>query len=886
MGNTASANARLAGFSNLVEELGQDVQYERSVGDTRFLKTIKARHSLGSLVVKIFYKPADAGISLESLVQRLKRERIALADAPNLLAYQTVVETERAGYLVRQWLASSLYDRISTRPFLAPIEKKWVSYQFLEGMRIASARGVPHGDLKCENLLVTSSLVLYITDFSASIKPTYLPLDDPDDFTVFFDTSGRRACYLAPERFFDSASSIARKRSAQRATRAPRDNANHETGGQSSTPVNRVSTLSDPLNLIIGSSGQAKVDEQVTEQMDVFAAACAIAELWRDGSPTFTLSQLFQYRNGKFDVDTVLTQIPDEAIRNMLRSMLALEPSERGSFSEILRAQHDEAFPSAFYDFFHTYMIALQRSTPNETTRRSEAAPVKVTTQLRRADALSSDLDSELSRITAASPTAALRSDADRRIERLYQDWSLLFEKLPSPASVRTSGEESDVPDFAESAFPVALSIPGVAPQILSSRCPAPEQDGPALILLSVIISNLRNACRPSVRMQALELALYLANGYLTNTSILDRLLPYTMALFDDPVPPVRAAACRISTQIFMLVDTLNPANATLFSEYVIPNFRPLASDPSVLVRAAYAASLAHLCEAAQRHVAMLQSTTRNSTAAIQEAQADSDLHDSQQEILHNLFQVEVVSLLTDPSTTVKRSLLQDIDKLCAYFGAAVTNDILLSHMITYLNDKDWRLREGFFRAIFHVGVVAGPESLENYILPLMLQALNDEEENVVLRVLIGLRMLVVKSSLPTSRIFEALEAVSGFLCHPNRQLRYQCVSFIVACGTRMGATQNWAFIYPHVRPLLVADVPQAEDIAILDVLKPPLSRNVIRIAMAWAAKSGNSKFWRVADKPKGAWPLNDQISSLGLSLMAGADIAHLPRIQLPRSEE
>jgi hypothetical protein len=31
---------------------------------------------------------------------------------PNALAYQRVVETDRAAYLVRQYLYSSLYDRI------------------------------------------------------------------------------------------------------------------------------------------------------------------------------------------------------------------------------------------------------------------------------------------------------------------------------------------------------------------------------------------------------------------------------------------------------------------------------------------------------------------------------------------------------------------------------------------------------------------------------------------------------------------------------------------------------------------------------------------------------------------------------------------------------
>lgn len=39
-------------------------------------------------------------------------ERDALADVPNALGYQRVLETTTNGYLVRQYLYSSLYDRM------------------------------------------------------------------------------------------------------------------------------------------------------------------------------------------------------------------------------------------------------------------------------------------------------------------------------------------------------------------------------------------------------------------------------------------------------------------------------------------------------------------------------------------------------------------------------------------------------------------------------------------------------------------------------------------------------------------------------------------------------------------------------------------------------
>jgi len=97
-----------------------------SLSSSRFLKTILARHAYGPLVLKIFIKP-DTAMSLRPIQRRLKgsldspsmwqqlidpAERESLADMPSVNSYQTFVETEKAGYLIRQWIGSNLYDRV------------------------------------------------------------------------------------------------------------------------------------------------------------------------------------------------------------------------------------------------------------------------------------------------------------------------------------------------------------------------------------------------------------------------------------------------------------------------------------------------------------------------------------------------------------------------------------------------------------------------------------------------------------------------------------------------------------------------------------------------------------------------------------------------------
>jgi phosphoinositide-3-kinase, regulatory subunit 4 len=58
-----------------------------------------------------------------------------------------------------------------------------------------------------------------------------------------------------------------------------------------------------------------KKDGKVTEAMDVFALGCVFAELWMEGTPPFTLSQLFKYREGQYSPEPYLAEIEDVEIR-------------------------------------------------------------------------------------------------------------------------------------------------------------------------------------------------------------------------------------------------------------------------------------------------------------------------------------------------------------------------------------------------------------------------------------------------------------------------------------------------------------------------------------------------------------------------------------------
>ncbi|EEB92996.1 hypothetical protein MPER_08411 [Moniliophthora perniciosa FA553] len=271
MGNVQSGSTltRTTGaLDSFVSELGGDIEYERSLGSARFLKTVKCKHRNGYLVVKIFIKP-DPGVTLRTHLRRLKGKFFEVDSEQPLRPDQHTTFLE--------------YHR------------KEVDY--LPSSNRPAGRAKPQ-DLpwrhQSENILVTSWNWVYLSDF-APYKPVYLPLDDPSDFSFFFDTSGRRTCYIAPERFYTA----------------------------SSNP--EISAKKSKMAL----ENEGKRDGRITEAMDCFSVGCVIAELFLEGAPLFTLAQLFKYREGDYNPDTHLNAIEDEGVQVIFILSFLLAFTER-----------------------------------------------------------------------------------------------------------------------------------------------------------------------------------------------------------------------------------------------------------------------------------------------------------------------------------------------------------------------------------------------------------------------------------------------------------------------------------------------------------------------------------------------------------------------------
>ncbi|GAA5855478.1 hypothetical protein JCM8547_007849 [Rhodosporidiobolus lusitaniae] len=817
------------GADPFFSELGGEVVYDKSMGSSRFLKAVRGRHKQGAVVVKVFAKP-DPSLSLKQFQRRIKAERDALQDCPNVQPYGRAVETERAGYLMRQWAASNLYDRISTRPFLSSVEKRWIAFQLLSGLAAARERGVSHGDIKTENVLVTSWNWASLTDFSSSFKPTYLPLDDPSTFSLYFDTSSRRTCYIAPERFYAAGSEIAQRKERDK----------DEWG---------------------------KRDRKVTEAMDVFAAGCVIAELWMEGTPPFTLSQLFKYREEEYNLESYLAEIEDVEIRSLIRSMMSLDPSSRLSFSAYLSQYRNTAFPSVFYTFLHPFFSSLPSVSGH---LPSTAPPTRPATPAAGAGSTGGAAAGQ-----EQVQQTLLRTDADETIEQVWNEWEMvvryLDETVPPSASSRTKEKEKgkekekekEPLTDAEGLFPIRLNLPGMEGELVSTN--EVEEDGPALLLLSLLSSNLRNCVRPSSVLRALELLLALASRYLTDETKLDRLVPYLVSVLEDDVVSVRSAALRVLTQVLLLTRTLSPSNLDVFPEYILPNIRALGTDPELLPRETYALCIPWLAKTARRFLEVGEGMREGGMGGLggeggagegfeQGGAGQGGNFDSRLAELHLLIQDHLSPLLSDPHPSVKRALLVHVSELCLFFGRLKANDAILAHLVTYLNTRDWLLRKSWNEKAVEVAQCVGARSLEEYILPLITLSLADPEEFVVVQVLRSLTLLAERRLLAKGKIWELVIQLTGFLCHPNIWIREGSAAFLATVSILLSPTDKWCILYPTLKRLLRNDIKEITALSLLDNAREPLSRVVFEAAVTWAGKAGKSDFWSLSKGPtKGA---------------------------------
>lgn len=279
------------------------------------------------------------------------------------------------------------------------------------------------------------------------------------------------------------------------------------------------------------------------------------------------------------------------------------------------------------------------------------------------------------------------------------------------------------------------------------------------VLLVGCFCSSLRNVTSCGLKLRCMRLLLRLARRC-EDAVRTGRVLPYLIALLSDPTPLVRAEAIALTSALLASVETLQPSDTKIMPDYVLPAVSRAAHDPDELVRGALAAHIAELAETAKRFLEIAQwmrvvtlrrdqsasgmsaglggSTGGSSGIAIgggtsaEPTAAVLQSFDAELGALRADVSRVVIALVTDldSSSSVRRALLDELTRLAIFMSRQLTNDLLLPHFITFLNDRDTSLRVAFFESIAGVCAFVGKVSLQAFVLPCILQGgLYDVEE-------------------------------------------------------------------------------------------------------------------------------------------------------------
>ncbi|XP_015117187.1 phosphoinositide 3-kinase regulatory subunit 4 [Diachasma alloeum] len=757
-----------------------DLLFDINLGSTRFFKVARARSQEGLIVVKVFVIH-DPTLPLSTYKDKLEEIRSKLASAVNCLPFQRTILTDKAGFIMREYVKYSLYDRISTRPFLSTIEKKWITFQVLYALHQAHKFGVCHGDIKLENIMITSWNWVLLTDF-ASFKPTYLPEDNPADFSYFFDTSRRRTCYIAPERF--------------------------------------LKTLSSELSSTLLLPEQELKTGDLHPTMDIFSAGCALTELYNEGHPPFDFSQLLAYRNSEYSATKHLDKIEEPGIRDLLASMLEKSPSNRKSAEIYLSQARGKIFPEYFYSFLQSYMLIFS------------AAPILSPDE--KINRLRKDIGNIISIILKSEEETGLHRNPSEESEKPPKkpgDIELSREDSACQSEENTMIEDDSDQSLEKTSPTPELNAPESAHDSPTDEPPSkgppngqksPEKPEGLILITQLVTSCIRGLHHSQSKLQSLEILLELAENT-SDETILDRILPYIFHLVHDPAPRVRVSAIHTLTKCLYLVKTIPPSDVNIFPEYILPGLSHITQDEAVIVRSAYAENIAHLAHIALRYLENAHLTN------VGNKEGPKPNYDSELQTLHEMVQQSVSMLLTDSSNLVKQTLMENgINKLCVFFGKQKANDVLLSHVITFLNDKDDKqLRGSFFECIVGVAAYVGWHS-SPILMPLLQQGLTDPEEFVTKKAINAMATLTELGLLHKPALYQLLSETVVFLVHPNLWIRHATVGFISAAARTLNLVDVQCKVQVMIQQYLKYSLIQIEkEVLLLEALVPPIPRVV-----------------------------------------------------------
>ncbi|CAH8532470.1 unnamed protein product [Heterobilharzia americana] len=768
-----------------LSELSGLVRFEEELCGSRLFKVAKIRCVDGnnprSLVVKIFPNP-----NVSQLLWRYQAIMLPychrINSGYNLLFFSTSYITERCGVLIRDFIDQSLADRLCTRPFLCIEDKRWIAYQLLCAIdqlhsfstKIygANSRANHSGDFQIITSLHNWCFLGFVCIVHLEeVNPHYedsknnpsVIVNEIGDSSIQGSTTESESNEFSKENSTELHKQLSIETSDM-SNNLPKSESSYfiENSSEILTQLSMNSSPSLILNAdycdIQNSNDEVDLKQRtkynsfnlpelschLTPSMDLFSIGCVLLELFTDGSIAFTLADLLAYRrNDQSRLVKLLEQIPCEHAKSLISTLLSLGKEDRRTATEHLEQQRGKTFPDVFYTHLSPYLRNFLNPILNSPDSRISFLRFTLTDFLQQVTTSGLENLSTVSVILCNLIISVLRPTVHSQTTQT----PITAADLPVLSQVN----KVNVDPF--NMIRTSLNSSTTYHQLQSNRL---SETGKVNALICL-----------------LEIA-----SYMQPSLLMDRVIPYCMELTTmSHSSEVRSLAIDSLTHIFKLVtkkcenisEYTSFLEETFLTEYLFPNLSPLSADPKSEVRLTLARCLPTLATCSLTFMNFISKMRVES----------KDIKYKSPDFIHDYQTISCSIFRHRSKCSSCFNEYQHLSSLASFFGRSRTNGTLLSHMITYLNDKvKPELRAAFFREVSPLALLIGAQSV-TILRSLLEQGLIDPDDMVIeecLKCLINLlRRRLLSAPIAVSFLTRALALTT----HPSLRIRQASIAYI-----------------------------------------------------------------------------------------------------------
>ncbi|KAL7717896.1 Protein kinase domain-containing protein [Entamoeba marina] len=734
MGNTLSTSSDVLNSLDLTDMCGLDEV--ENIGNDLFTRSVRGRDiaSRRLLVTKLYSVQSSSASQAKDLLQRLHFVNKAIVNSNGLLNFVTKKAGKNGSILIlqRQFLPYNLADKVRTIPFLNQREKEFIAFQIVNAVSVLHSLNCVHGDLKPENILLTSSNTPYLSDY-APHKPYSIPDDNPYDLNFYFN---RSSC-LAPERY------------------------------QSSLSKDNMFAAIPPT-------------------ADLFSLGCVLAYLFLE-HPLFDVSNILDYKTGKFSVTDVLETIQPLYIRELITSLIDPNPNNRPSaakcfeefsthvpqyFSPLLRLSYhsqqttpEQVIPDVAA-FLTEYLNIYKPKQQVEIQEHNEPQHVVDDTML----AHSSQLAGELEKLTKQTEElhehlktllggqwsdSQARNDALQAMKKMTEDIS-----VASDGDIIQNNDHIETPQFVgrESLF-----------------------DG-APILLSMLFS-IRKAKDKTLddTLSLIEVLLHYSDDNTLYMIATPGLVDLCLANTSNPI---KSRALHMLVRTLQLIEDPPQSAHLLFPNYICPVIEQTTNNKQNLTFSiTYSTLFTPILETAKK----LALKEENDT-----------MKKSEHEVLCSFFLQSYKQLFALNNFHITRNLIKSYAALTLFCGYQKSYNELLPYVASFQKSEPILLLH-FLEQIPLVGKVYGTKIFELHFYPLLQLYLYSTHEYLVHQTLLSLAFCIDLDIISRSYVYSIIPLLCPLLVHPNITLRQATADVLSIIATTLTDAQRHCFLLPHI---------------------------------------------------------------------------------------